>query len=140
MTTGGVDFDQCVEHQFNKAESRWSRPPARRRRSGRRIRRVAWPSSVREVTVQQGRVQLVTSGSKCSCEIFYIEIGIFGFVRGCGKAASVLIVVRHGSTEGLSRLNVVSNHLEGIVEQIVDELKRLSRSSLSRSSRWPCRT
>ena len=28
-----------------------------------------WPSSVREVTVQQGRVQLVTSEGKCSCEV-----------------------------------------------------------------------
>ena len=28
-----------------------------------------WPSSVREVTVQQGRVQLVTSEGKCSYEV-----------------------------------------------------------------------
>ena len=64
-----MDFVLCVENQFKKAESRWSRSPARWRRSGRQIQRVACPSSVREVTVQQGRVQLVTSEGKCSCEV-----------------------------------------------------------------------
>ena len=56
------------ENQFIKAESRWSRPPARWRRSGRQIQTVD-VAEFSEVTVQQGRVQLVTSEGKCSCEV-----------------------------------------------------------------------